>query len=195
MLALLRPGWQALRLQGSRFVVLIDNSASMQATDVKPSRLEEAKRRGRADPIRMHSGDSAILISFSDTAARVEQGFTDNRQQLRAALTAIRPSQHATNLSEALKLAAGLVNPGQTKEKSPDVHMDRTSLFIFSDGRFPAVQDFDWATDLIRLLSPSARPDASNVERRGLQREPSRDDKHGKDPGVRQAPELRAGGC
>ena len=44
-LALLRPSWQALHLTGSRLVLLIDNSASMQATDIKPNRLEEAKRR------------------------------------------------------------------------------------------------------------------------------------------------------
>ncbi len=50
VLALLRPSWHALHLAGGRLVLLIDNSASMQATDVKPSRLEEAKRlRGRAD--------------------------------------------------------------------------------------------------------------------------------------------------
>src|SRR5208282_6903475 len=111
VLALLRPSWHALRLSGSRLVVLIDNSASMQATDVKPSRLEEAKRRAGELIDQMHSGDTAMLISFSDNA-RVEQNFTDSRQQLREALATVKPSQHSTNLSEALKLAAGLVNPG-----------------------------------------------------------------------------------
>ena len=137
---MLRPSWQALHLAGSRLVLLIDNSASMQATDVKPNRLEEAKRRVGELIDQMHSGDSAMLISFSDTA-RVEQNFTDNRQQLRAALAAINPSQHSTNLSEALKLAAGLVNPGQANEKSTDLHVAGTKLFIFSDGRFPAVAE------------------------------------------------------
>ena len=157
VLALLRPSWQALRLSGSRLVLLIDNSASMQATDVKPSRLEEAKRRVGELIDQMHSGDSAMLISFSDTA-RVEQNFTDNRQQLREALAAIKPSQHSTNLSEALKLAAGLVNPGQANENSTDLHVAGTKLFIFSDGRFPAGRrTSSWATSS-RLSCRSAVP-------------------------------------
>ena len=161
VLALLRPSWQALRLSGSRLVLLIDNSASMQATDVKPSRLEEAKRRVGELIDQMHSGDSAMLISFSDTA-RVEQNFTDNRQQLREALAAIRPSQHSTNLSEALKLAAGLVNPGQANENSTDLRVAGTKLFIFSDGRFPPVQNFELG-NLEPTFVPIGRSDAANV--------------------------------
>ena len=161
VLALLRPSWQALHLAGSRLVLLIDNSASMQATDVKPSRLEEAKRRVGELIDQMHSGDSAMLISFSDTA-RVDQNFTDNRQQLREALAAIRPSQHSTNISEALKLAAGLVNPGQANEKSTDLRVAGTKLFIFSDGRFPPVQDFELG-NLEPTFVPIGHSDAANV--------------------------------
>ncbi len=161
VLALLRPSWHALRLTGNRLVVLIDNSASMQATDVKPSRLEEAKRRVDELIDQMHSADSAMLISFSDTA-RVEQNFTDNRQQLREALAAIHPSQHSTNLSEALKLAAGLVNPGQANENSTDLRVAGTKLFIFSDGRFPPVQNFELG-NLEPTFVPIGRSDAANV--------------------------------
>ena len=161
VLALLRPSWHALRLSGSRLVVLIDNSASMQATDVRPNRLEEAKRRVGELIDQMHSGDSAMLISFSDTA-RVEQNFTDNRRQIREALAAIHPSQHSTNLSEALKLAAGLVNPGQANEKSTDLHVAGTKLFIFSDGRFPPVQNFELG-NLEPTFVPIGHSDAANV--------------------------------
>ena len=142
-------------------MLLIDNSASMQATDVKPSRLEEAKRRVGELIDQMHSGDSAMLISFSDIA-RVEQNFTDSRQQLREALAAIHPSQHSTNLSEALKLAAGLVNPGQANEKSTDLRVAGTKLFIFSDGRFPPVQNFELG-NLEPTFVPIGHPDAANV--------------------------------
>ncbi len=161
VLAVLRPSWQALRLSGSRLVLLIDNSASMQATDVQPNRLEEAKHRVGELIDQMRSGESAMLISFSDTA-RVEQNFTDNRQQLREALAAIHPSQHSTNLSEALKLAAGLVNPGQANEKSTDLHVAGTKLFIFSDGRFPTVPNFELG-NLDPIFVPIGRSDSANV--------------------------------
>jgi len=161
ILALLRPTWQAYRFTGSRLVFLIDNSASMQATDVKPNRLEEAKRRV-ADLIdQMRSGDSAMLVCFSDTA-RVAQNFTGNRQQLREALGAIRPSQHATNLTEALKLAAGLVNPSQSNENVTEPDVSNTKLFIFSDGRFPDVPNFALG-NLDPTFVPIGRTDAANV--------------------------------
>ncbi len=161
ILALLRPTWQAYRFTGSRLVFLIDNSASMQATDVKPNRLEEAKRRV-ADLIdQMRFGDSAMLVCFSDTA-RVAQNFTGNRQQLREALAAIRPSQHATNLTEALKLAAGLVNPSQSNENVTEPDVSNTKLFIFSDGRFPDVPNFALG-NLDPTFVPIGRTDAANV--------------------------------
>src|SRR5215471_12186252 len=45
ILALLRPGWRSDKVVDERNIFLIDNSASMSAIDVAPSRLEEAKRR------------------------------------------------------------------------------------------------------------------------------------------------------
>src|SRR5215208_3710586 len=44
ILALLRPGWQGTKLEGQRFIFLIDNSASMSATDTADAadRLAEA---------------------------------------------------------------------------------------------------------------------------------------------------------
>ena len=70
MLALVRPGWSGSKLEGDRFIFLIDTSASMSSTDVKPTRLAEAKRRVGELIEQMASGDVAMLVSFSD-AARV----------------------------------------------------------------------------------------------------------------------------
>src|SRR5437763_11030204 len=44
-LTLLRPGWSGTKLEGKRFVFLIDTSASMAATDMYPSRLDKSKRQ------------------------------------------------------------------------------------------------------------------------------------------------------
>src|SRR5262245_58211898 len=43
--ALFRPSWEGSLLRGGRYVFLIDNSASMSAVDIKPTRLDEAKSR------------------------------------------------------------------------------------------------------------------------------------------------------
>src|SRR3954468_11606988 len=57
ILALLRPTWQGSMLKGDRTIFLVDNSASMGATDVKPTRLDEAKRRVDELIGQMRSGD------------------------------------------------------------------------------------------------------------------------------------------
>src|SRR5579871_3540105 len=66
--ALLRPGWQSNELTGGRYIFLLDNSASMNATDVAPTRLDEAKKQTLSLIDAMHSGDQAMVISFSDVA-------------------------------------------------------------------------------------------------------------------------------
>ena len=45
MLAVLRPGMKGAKLLGNRFIFLIDNSASMQSTDLDGSRLETPNDR------------------------------------------------------------------------------------------------------------------------------------------------------
>src|SRR5260221_9307067 len=80
-LALLRPYWEGGKLEQDRYIFLVDNSASMNATDVAPSRLDEAKRRVAQLLDEMESGSKAMIISFSDVA-QVELSFTDNMQEL-----------------------------------------------------------------------------------------------------------------
>ena len=47
MLALAGPQMKGTGRPGQRFVLMIDNSASMSATDVAPSRLAQAKEAGQ----------------------------------------------------------------------------------------------------------------------------------------------------
>jgi hypothetical protein len=146
--ALLRPGWQGTRLEGNRFIFLVDNSASMQATDVDDvaSRLEEAKRRTLALIDQLESGMTAMIISFADTP-RVVQEFTDNHRMLRERLETIEPTFAPTDLKGALELASGLANPGKVMIEEAGIEADiaeakAATLFIFSDGRFEDVEGF-----------------------------------------------------
>ncbi len=144
MLALLRPYWHGKQLSGERFIFLIDNSASMKATDAGPSRLDETKRRVGELIDQMTSGEAAMIISFADSA-KVEQPFTDNRRQLKRSLAAIEPTRRTTDLAEALKVASGLANPGRSAEDTRDYQVAEAmpaTLYIFSDGNFKDVTDF-----------------------------------------------------
>jgi Mg-chelatase subunit ChlD len=144
MIALLRPGWQGTRLSGGRYIFLIDNSASMSATDVAPSRLEIAKQRVLELIDEMESGDHAMVVSFSD-AAHVEQMYTDNRVQLRRRVEAIGPTQRLTSIREALNICSGLANPSQSAFEATDNVAAAplpAKMFILSDGRFADVTDF-----------------------------------------------------
>jgi len=159
MLALARPGWHGAKLTGHRFVFLIDNSASMQATDVAPTRLDEAKRRAVGLIDQMASGDVAMVVSFADTA-RIEQTFTDSHGLLRRSVEAIRATARTTSLRDAMQVAAGLANPGRSEEIR-DTAMP-AKVFILSDGKFDDVRDFSLG-NLEPVFVPIGTAAAANV--------------------------------
>lgn len=148
MLALLRPGWEGSKLAGNRFIFLIDNSASMSATDAEDAenRLAESKRLAANFIDQMDSSMTAMIISFADTP-RVVQEFTENRRLLRERVATIEPTARSTDLRGALELASGLANPGRitTEESGQEVDVvepQPATIYIFSDGRFEDVQGF-----------------------------------------------------
>lgn len=161
-LALLRPGWRGVGLSAGRLVILIDNSASMQATDVRPSRLDEAKRRA-AELIDQLDDQVAMLISFSDVA-RVEQPFTSDRAALRRRLAAIGPSQRRTSLTEALQLAAGLASSARSAVDRDEQNAParRTRLVVLSDGQFEAAAGVPLG-ELDPVFVPIVAPLARNL--------------------------------
>ena len=165
MLACLRPSWHGTKLVGSRFIFLVDTSASMTATDISPSRLENAKQQVAALIEQMESGDAAMIVSFSDTP-RVEQEFTDNRRLLRRRLAAIKPTHRTSNLDEALRVAAGLANPADSRERESNVASVAdalpATLYIFSDGNVPPVSDFSLG-NLEPKFMPIGHRDCDNV--------------------------------
>ena len=166
MLAVLRPGWRSPKRIAERSILVLDNSASMQATDEQPSRLEEAKRQAHELIDQMDPDDVAMLISFADAdSTRVKQMFTDSPRELRRALDAIRPTDRPTSLSEALNLASGLANPGRTSQDAGDVQVADAlpaTMYIFSDGKFPDVSEFRLG-HLEPVHMPIGSPEAKNV--------------------------------
>src|SRR3954462_8873245 len=173
MLALLRPGWEGAKLQGDRFIFLVDNSASMSATDARSAknRLEEAKKRVSGMIDQMSSGMTAMIISFADVP-QVVQEFTDNRRLLRERLATIEPTGRGTDLHGALELADGLANPSRIPIREGDRDIDvveaqPATIYIFSDGRFEDVKGFSLG-NLKPFYVPIGTFEAQNLAITGL---------------------------
>lgn len=144
IIAFTQPGFQSSRLTGDRFIFLIDTSGSMSATDVKPTRLGKAKELALRVVDEMEQGDVGMVISFSDGAGEV-QSFTNDKRVLRQHILALKQTNRTSNLDEAIRAAAGLANPGRTATDLRDVQVAKAqpaTLYVFSDGGFPEVQDF-----------------------------------------------------
>ena len=147
VLAIMQPQIQAGRRAGGRTVLLLDNSGSMTATDVRDgrSRLQEAQRRatnrieelyGRG--LFTQSAGETMVIAFSDRA-EVYAPFTDSKPQLLAAINRIRPTHGRSRIADALALARAY-----TTNVDPDSDRpigDPATLELFSDGRIEDLAD------------------------------------------------------
>lgn len=164
-LACLRPGWSGQNRVGERRIYIIDNSASMQATDVQPSRLEMAKKKVKELLSDTSGDDVGMVIAFSDRAD-VRQGFTNDRNRLLSAVDSIEPTSHATDVGEALRAAAGLANPGRSSfDNLNDIMVADAipaTVYLLSDGAFGDLGDFDLGKLKLEYL-PIGEPKAANL--------------------------------
>ncbi|MEN1681878.1 MAG: BatA and WFA domain-containing protein [Planctomycetota bacterium] len=173
MLALLRPGWQGTRLEGQQIIFVVDNSASMSATDgggegeaSGATRLAVTKERVAALIDQMERDMSAMIISFNDSPT-VVQALTDNRRLLKERLESIKPTSATTDLAGALRLADGLANPGQVPLGEDGLEAEVSeptpySLYLFTDGRFDAVEGFSLG-NLDPVFVPVGEPETGNL--------------------------------
>jgi Ca-activated chloride channel family protein len=88
-------------------VLVVDTSASMQATDVMPNRLEAAKKAAIEALRDLPAGGKVSVIAAGRTARVVANG-TDDLGNVRQAISAIAPSSDVGDLSDALRLASAL---------------------------------------------------------------------------------------
>ncbi len=147
MLACLRPGWSGMNRIGERRIYIIDNSASMGATDSTPTRLDAAKSKVRELIEDTSSDDVGMVIAFSDRAD-VRQGFTSDKRRLLEAVESIEVSSHTTDAREALRAAAGLANPGRASfEDNKDIQVADAipaTVYLVSDGAIGNLGEADY---------------------------------------------------
>lgn len=106
LFALGRPAWQA-QMTGVTHILLIDNSASMNATDVPGGRLAAARSIARGMIRKMAGNDAMMVLSFA-ARPKVVETMTTDRKALAAAVASIDPTEEATSIREPLQLASSL---------------------------------------------------------------------------------------
>jgi hypothetical protein len=128
--AMARPQTRQAGLTGEVTVIVVDASASMSATDVKPSRFAQAKSLARDAIQGAKPGDRMALIEAGPIPRVVFPLGNDSARNLRAVDT-LRPTDAESDVGEALRLAAALVSS-----------IDGARIVLLSDGVFGPVEDF-----------------------------------------------------
>ncbi len=109
--ALARPAMQTRVVASGQVIVLLDASASMNATDVTPNRFEEAKRAIDSIIDGMTSSSSMTLILVAQSPQTLISAETDHAL-LKSALNGAKVSQGSADWDAAFALAAGAAHGG-----------------------------------------------------------------------------------
>jgi von Willebrand factor type A domain/Aerotolerance regulator N-terminal len=159
-LALARPFFRTAGIAGHNLIVIVDRSASMQATDVAPSRLSAAKQEAINLIDQLPDGGRATVIAAGGQM-EVPVAATTDRRQLRDAIDGISARNGGgSDLAQALTLAAALSSREADSEVAiisdgnvtfpPDIKMPATVRY------FPIGQRRDNVAISAVALQPSA---------------------------------------
>lgn len=129
--------WEA---KAARQVVLVlDNSASMQATDVQPNRFDAAKKTAKGLLDGLRSRDRMAVLA-AGTRPEVVVGMTGHLGTLREAIEAVPATDGPTRVAEAVALARRLL-AGQ----------EHGQIVVVTDGAFPQAATIATAQDVTWL--------------------------------------------
>jgi len=137
VLALARPYFAGEQKKAELRVVILDASASMQATDEKPSRFE----RARAEALKLAEGlreNEQMMVLLAGAVTEVKQSPTHDKMALRRAIQSCAPSDAPTRLAEALNTAAAF-----THEKRGEEEVNSGEIHLFSDGAIPNLAEIE----------------------------------------------------
>jgi hypothetical protein len=138
VLALTEPlGWWEAKNR-RRVILILDNSASMKATDVTPNRWEKAKQEAHLVIKSLKFRDEMAIVT-AGTQPRVACGLTGHQRTLRETLDAIPPTDGPSLITEAIATARRLT--------SQDVAEAESRVVIITDGTGDALAKFLAAED------------------------------------------------
>ena len=151
LVALARPQMgktpQVAKSRGIELMIALDVSNSMLAEDVRPSRLEQAKRElgGLLDQL---GGDQVGLVAFAGSALLVSP-LTGDKSALKMLLESLGPGSigsQGTDFSRALQEAAGAFQRGGVDREGGVSRV----ILVASDGEGHEPGALDLAEDLAR---------------------------------------------
>lgn len=114
ILAFAHPYLLGSGLAGSTYAIIIDDGARMNATDIAPSRLAEAKKQAQTLVAQMRPGDQAMVIAAGAQPTLVSSA-TSDREDLDRAIDSVSPTDTTSNLPAAATLAVGLAGKGTSR--------------------------------------------------------------------------------
>jgi hypothetical protein len=171
--AIAQPQVDAGLTRGGKTVILIDNSASMNAIDMsedreKPkSRLEFAKELAKAKVEKLFAGGlfgggsgDVMVIAFADRA-EVKCPFSNSRTQILAAIDDIEPTDATTSIGEALSLARAFTTT--TDAKGEFQTSTPAALELFSDGNIDDLKEQSLRNDESLRYNMLGLPTANNA--------------------------------
>lgn len=120
--ALARPFLQGAVSVAQNTVLIIDNSASMKATDIGESRFETAKSAA-SQMINKLGDDAKMMLISAASSPKIISNFTANKLALQNALNGIYPTDLPADYSRAIQLAASLIRD-----------MGNSEILIMGDG-------------------------------------------------------------
>ncbi|MCA9010311.1 MAG: BatA and WFA domain-containing protein [Planctomycetaceae bacterium] len=139
ILALADPYFSWQMLQARRLVLVIDNSASMRAADVAPSRLEAAKAAA-IDIIDGLRYRDEVAVVLAGSSPEVLIGMSSHAPSLCQAIERIAFSDNSTGLKTAIDLGRQLIgeHPHGQVIVLTDGAVDDMKLFTSQEGEAPA---------------------------------------------------------
>ncbi len=129
--ALARPYFGGELSSGRLQVVILDASASMRATDGKPTRFDSAKLEALKLVDGLRDRDQMVLV-HAGVSTEVRQSPTSVKSVLRRAIEQCAPSDAPTRLADALKLAETLTKDAPNSE-----------IHLMSDGAAKDLDEFE----------------------------------------------------
>ncbi|MDA1190863.1 MAG: BatA and WFA domain-containing protein [Candidatus Poribacteria bacterium] len=134
--ALARPYLTVAGGSAARVVIVLDGSASMNATDVSPTRFDAA-RRAATDYADGLPRQARVAVVLAGRTPELALPFTGDKGTIRAALNGLSPTDSAGNVAAALELADAISSGISTEihlfTDAPPDESDGSTVHLFGE--------------------------------------------------------------